>query len=106
MQPKKGSATVSVAAIGVSPMASSARTANQMVRLLCVRSGRRDADQSARDARDPQNELHGYGLTVLPAPPPIARPRALTNATSAGELYLIDKTANCFERPPHVARRA
>src|SRR5215212_7176227 len=61
MQSKMGSATVSVAAIAVSPMASSARTANQMVRLLSVRSGRRDVDQSARDARDPQNGLHGYG---------------------------------------------
>ena len=54
---KMGSATVPVAAIGVPPMALSARTSNQMVRLLGARSGRRDADQCARDARDPQIKL-------------------------------------------------
>jgi hypothetical protein len=29
--------------------------------LLCARSGRRDADQCARDARDPQNGLRRSG---------------------------------------------
>ena len=50
---QEGSATVPVAAIGVPPMASSARNIHSAMRRSHVRSGRRDADQCARDARDP-----------------------------------------------------
>src|SRR5262249_31846099 len=48
-----GSATVSAAAIGVSPMACGARFLLPSLRLSSARSGRRDADQCARDARAP-----------------------------------------------------
>jgi hypothetical protein len=53
-----GSATVPVAAIGVPPMAFEREDCEPIGALLCARSGRRDADQCARDARDPQNKLN------------------------------------------------
>jgi len=58
-----GIATVPVAAIGVPPMASSRGIGEPNGALLAgvIRSGRRDADQCGRDARDPQNQLNRSG---------------------------------------------
>ncbi|PYI87056.1 MAG: hypothetical protein DME26_07415 [Verrucomicrobia bacterium] len=54
MQLKMGSATVPVAAIGVPPMAPAAHPLNQRVIIPPRSAGRRDADQSVRDARAPR----------------------------------------------------
>jgi hypothetical protein len=53
MNASLGIATVLVAASGVSPLAPARAHANYLVRYWHVRFGRRDADQCARDARDP-----------------------------------------------------
>lgn len=52
-QPSEGIATVPVAAVGVPPMAPNAEPTNETAP-ACEQSGPRDADQSARDARDPR----------------------------------------------------
>lgn len=51
---ENGSATVSVATIGVSRMVFGAWTINQKVRMFRVEVDRRDADQNARRARFPR----------------------------------------------------
>src|SRR5947199_2378319 len=55
MQLKMGSATGSVAALGVPRRASAAQTNHQNVNLVARSVGRRDADQCAKDARAPDS---------------------------------------------------
>jgi hypothetical protein len=62
MQLKMGSATVSVAVIGVPPMTSAADVLHRAVAFCAASTGRRDAGQRDRDGRGPHFLLHRYGL--------------------------------------------
>jgi len=62
---KMGTATVSVAAIGVPPMASARETSNETLNTIAPSDGRRDTDQCARDARAPISNSCLYECSVM-----------------------------------------
>jgi len=95
---KKGSATVPVAAIGVSPMAPGAQPLQESAVLPDARTGRRDAGQSARGARashEPWVRSPGF------SPPDDARPAKAGTTNFARARFMVPMRDSGIVEAPH-----